>query len=90
MHDIIIIRLIGNNENANVQILAENLPITEREADVLYWLSKGKSNWDIATILSIKPRTINKHLEQIFKKLDVDNRTTAAGIALKVFSQVDM
>lgn len=82
-----LIRLAGNNQDGDVKRLAEKLPITQREAEVLLWLSKGKSNWDIATILGIKPRTINKHLEQIFKKLGVDNRTAAAGIALEITSE---
>ncbi len=81
-----LIRLVGTNDESDIQDLADKLPITRREADVLFWLSKGKSNWDIATILSIKPRTINKHLEQIFKKLNVDNRTAAAGIAINALS----
>ncbi len=81
-----LIRLAGNSQNTDSKKLAEKLPVTQREAEVLLWLSKGKSNWDIATILGIKPRTINKHLEQIFKKLEVDNRTAAAGIVIEVFS----
>lgn len=77
-----LIKLQGTSETRDVKTLLSKLPITKREAEVLLWLSKGKSNWDIATILAIKPRTINKHLELIFKKLSVDNRTAAAGIAL--------
>lgn len=82
-----LIRLSGSTEEADVGTLAERLPITKREADVLFWLSRGKSNWDIATILSLKPRTINKHLEQIYKKLAVDNRTAAAAIALSTLAE---
>jgi len=81
-----LIRLAGNNQDADTARLAQKLPVTQREAEVLIWLSKGKSNWDIATILGIKPRTINKHLEQIFKKLEVENRTAAAGIALEAIA----
>lgn len=81
-----LIKLQGTSERANIKTLLNKLPITQREAEVLLWLSKGKSNWDIATILAIKPRTINKHLEQMFKKLAVDNRTTAAGIALEAIA----
>lgn len=81
-----LVRLTGNNQHNDVKQLIDQLAVTQREAEVLLWLSKGKSNWDIATILGIKPRTINKHLEQIFKKLDVENRTAAAGIALEVMS----
>jgi len=66
--------------------LIDKLPITKREADVLLWISLGKSNWEIAQILKISPRTVNKHLEQVYRKLEVDNRTAAAAIAIKVLN----
>jgi FixJ family two-component response regulator len=47
---------------------------------VLQWLSKGKTNRDIAQILGLSPRTVDKHLEQIYSKLGVENRTAAAAI----------
>ena len=56
--------------------------LTKRESEVLYWLAQGKTNKEIAEILGIGARTVNKHLEQIFSKLGVENRTSAAGIAL--------
>lgn len=84
-----LIRLSGTSEVSDLNTLAEKLPITRREAEVLLWLQKGKSNWDIATILAIKPRTINKHLEQMFKKLNVDNRTAAAALAISALSAAD-
>jgi DNA-binding response OmpR family regulator/DNA-binding CsgD family transcriptional regulator len=65
-------------------VLARALPVTLREAEVLLWLSRGKSNRDIADILNLSPRTVNKHLEQIFKKIGVENRTAAAGVAIRV------
>ena len=48
---------------------------------MLSWLSKGKTNRDIAQILGLSPRTVDKHLEQIYAKLGVENRTAAAAIA---------
>ena len=48
---------------------------------MLAWLSKGKTNRDIAQILGLSPRTVDKHLEQIYAKLGVENRTAAAAIA---------
>jgi DNA-binding CsgD family transcriptional regulator/CheY-like chemotaxis protein len=56
--------------------------LTPREHDVLVWLSKGKTNRDIADILGISPRTVNKHLEHIFVKLGVETRSAAAALAL--------
>ncbi len=57
--------------------------LTPREAEVLLWLARGKSNRDIGTILAVSPRTVDKHLEQIFVKLGVENRATAVVAALR-------
>jgi DNA-binding CsgD family transcriptional regulator len=51
--------------------------LTPREAEVLSWLAKGKTNRDIADILGMSPRTVNKHLEHIYEKLGVETRTAA-------------
>ena len=55
--------------------------LTARENEVLFWLSRGKTNRDIAEILEIKPATVGKHLEHIYPKLGVENRTSAASFA---------
>jgi DNA-binding NarL/FixJ family response regulator len=60
--------------------------LTAREAEVLLWLSRGKSNRDIGQILDISPRTVNKHLEQVFVKLGVENRAAAAAVAVRSLS----
>jgi DNA-binding NarL/FixJ family response regulator len=62
---------------------SSELGLTAREGEVLSWLSKGKTNRDIAQILGLSPRTVDKHLEQIYSKLGVENRTAAAAIAVK-------
>ena len=64
--------------------LKANLPITKRESEVLYWVSYGKTSWEISQILDMSPRTVNKHLEQVFRKLGVDNRTSAAAISIRI------
>ncbi len=69
------------------KLLCQNFSLTAREGEVLYWVSQGKSNKDLAMILGISPRTVNKHLESIFEKLLVENRTSAANMALKVINQ---
>jgi DNA-binding NarL/FixJ family response regulator len=56
--------------------------LTPRESDVLAWLAKGKTNRDIAEILGMSPRTVNKHLEHIFVKLGVETRSAAAALAV--------
>jgi CheY-like chemotaxis protein/DNA-binding CsgD family transcriptional regulator len=55
--------------------------LTPRETEVLSWLAKGKTNRDIADILSMSPRTVNKHLEHVFEKLGVETRSAATAIA---------
>ena len=62
---------------------SSELGLTTREGEVLSWLSKGKTNRDIAQILGLSPRTVDKHLEQIYSKLGVENRTAAAAIAVR-------
>jgi DNA-binding CsgD family transcriptional regulator len=49
--------------------------------------ARGKSNRDIGEILNISPRTVNKHLEQVFVKLGVENRAAAAGAAIRSFTR---
>ena len=60
-----------------------SLKLTPREAEVLFWISRGKSNHDIGVILGAKTGTICKHVEHIFGKLNVENRTAAAVVALE-------
>ncbi|MBY0412251.1 MAG: LuxR C-terminal-related transcriptional regulator, partial [Burkholderiaceae bacterium] len=59
----------------------QKVSLTPRETEVLSWLSKGKTNRDIADILGMSHRTVNKHLEHIFEKLGVETRTAAAAVA---------
>ncbi|RUP24105.1 MAG: response regulator [Curvibacter sp.] len=61
-----------------------DVPLTPRETEVLSWLAKGKTNRDIADILGMSPRTVNKHLEHIFEKLGVETRTAAAAVAARL------
>jgi DNA-binding CsgD family transcriptional regulator len=53
--------------------------------EVLTWLAKGKTNRDIAEILGMSPRTVNKHLEHIFVKLGVETRSAAAALVIGKF-----
>jgi DNA-binding NarL/FixJ family response regulator len=69
------------------QTLKERLRLTAREAEVLVWVGRGKSNKDVAEILDLSPRTVNKHLEQIYSKLGVENRASAAAIAVRTLTQ---
>jgi DNA-binding CsgD family transcriptional regulator len=67
--------------------LKEQFGVTGREADVLLWIANGKTNREIGQILDMSPRTVNKHLEQVFRKLGVENRTSAAAIAIKCLAK---
>jgi len=82
-----LLRLSESMESAGEELLREQLGLTPRESEVLAWISQGKTNWEAAQILAMSPRTVNKHLEQIFKKLNVQNRTAAARIALSILGR---
>ncbi|WP_293675854.1 response regulator [uncultured Phenylobacterium sp.] len=73
-------------EGREANLLRSALGLTIRESEVLVWIAAGKSNRDISEILGISPRTVNKHLEQVFTKLGVENRAAAAAIATRVIS----
>ena len=62
--------------------------LTAREAEVLYWVVKGKTNRDIGDILGSSPATAKKHLERIYVKLGVETRTAAAGMAMSRIRQL--
>ncbi len=55
-----------------------SLGLTQREGQIGQWLARGRTNPEIARILEMKPRTVEKHVENILIKLGVENRTTAA------------
>jgi len=63
---------------SSVEPVRAESQLTDRESEVLLWVARGKTNRDIAEILGMSPRTVNKHLEHIFEKLGVETRTAAA------------
>ena len=81
-----LLKLIDGEQPTGAQLLKVKLEITERESEVLYWIANGKTNREAAEILEMSPRTVNKHLEQLFPKLGVENRTAAAGVALRILA----
>jgi len=78
-----LLKIQSPNVEIDPAVLEENLPITSREAEVLLWLAHGKTNREIAEILDMSPRTVNKHLEQMYPKVGADNRTAAASVAIQ-------
>ncbi|NVN85035.1 MAG: response regulator [Rhodopseudomonas sp.] len=79
--DEFLLRLARDTSSDSPTEFSKELGLTSREGEVLAWLSKGKTNRDIAQILGLSPRTVDKHLEQVYAKLGVENRTAAAAIA---------
>ena len=70
------------SETAVNEAMSLIFKLTAREAEVLYWVVKGKTNKDIGDILGSSPMTVKKHLERVFVKLGVETRTAAAGVAI--------
>ncbi len=75
--------LAPENARSEEGTLSKTYDLTSREAEVLIWITRGKSNKEISEILLISPRTVNKHLERVFAKLGVENRAAAASVALR-------
>jgi DNA-binding response OmpR family regulator/DNA-binding CsgD family transcriptional regulator len=75
-------RLSGSGGGQEEEFLRLQFSLSGREAEVLLWIARGKPNKDVSDILGISPRTVNKHLEQVFTKLGVENRASAAALAV--------
>ncbi|OLP62354.1 DNA-binding response regulator [Xaviernesmea oryzae] len=80
-------RLTSIRTASDDALLRGHFGLTQREAEVLAWIAKGKANRDIAEILGLSARTVNKHLEQIYVKLGVENRASAAVKAVEVLHE---
>ena len=77
-----LIGLREESDRASIEALVPAFGLTQREAEALYWVTKGKTNRDIGDILGLSPRTVHKHLEHVFAKLGVETRTAAATAAI--------
>lgn len=79
-----VLRLLRNNTtSANPNSSDSKLDLTERENEVLIQLSKGLSYEQISDNLIISHGTVRKHVENIYRKLQVSNRTEALNRAAK-------
>jgi len=85
--DELLFRLTELSTTPDEQQFQRTLSLTSRESEVLLWISRGKANREIGEILAISPRTVNKHLEQIFVKLGVENRASAAARAIHALAR---
>ncbi|WP_028228911.1 response regulator [Paraburkholderia ferrariae] len=82
-----IVILKESDDTVHRNALATRFALTAREAEVLLWVSRGKTNRDIGDILGMAARTVNKHLEHLFRKLHVETRAAAAAVALKTLER---
>lgn len=69
------------------RILQDRLGLSAREAEVLLWISRGKTSRDIADILAVSPRTVDKHMEQIYNKTGLSTRAAAAATASRLLQE---
>jgi DNA-binding CsgD family transcriptional regulator len=87
-YGILHVRLMDNRATGERTVLLEEktfsspkmfgrLPVTPREAEILFWITQGKTDAVIALLCGISPRTVQKHVENIFVKLGVETRTAA-------------
>ena len=67
----------------HLESLKEALGLTFREAEILMWISRGKTNKEVGLILDSSHRTVNKHLEHIYEKLGVTTRAAAVAMVLQ-------
>lgn len=86
--DWLIVMQESSDESA-FSALSHAFGLTAREAEVLYWVVKGKINRDIADILGASPATVKKHLERIHAKMGVETRTAAAAMAINRVRQLE-
>lgn len=89
-HDRITLRLLADDQSDQISLSIERfvdadspkplqqLGLTPRQAEVLFWIAQGKTNAEIAIILKISLRTVENHVHAILNCLDVENRTEAA------------
>ena len=84
-HDAVI---AGAGPDFSSPVPLQSLGLTVREAEVLLWVSQGKANADVATILGMSEKTVKIHLGHIFEKLSVETRTAAAMVAIETLTRV--
>jgi LuxR family quorum sensing-dependent transcriptional regulator len=78
-------RAISQNQRADVA----HTPLTPREREIMQWVAAGKTDEEIADILSIGPTTVTSHVENAKQKLDAFRRTYAVVQALR-FGEISL
>jgi DNA-binding CsgD family transcriptional regulator len=72
-----LLRSWASKEDAERRLADEAWALTTRQLEILNWVQQGKTNFEIAAILEVSPLTVKNHLQKLFKRLDVHNRTQA-------------
>jgi DNA-binding CsgD family transcriptional regulator len=67
----------------HVNVGATDPNLTDREQEILRWVTLGKSDWEIAVILKISTKTVNFHVENAKRKLGTASRVAAVSVALR-------
>lgn len=80
--DCYLIVMRESSDTSQINAILLEFKLTQREAEVLYWLAKGKTNRDIGDIIGASAATVKKHLERVFSKLGVETRTAAAAMVM--------
>ena len=80
-----LLRLEQRNSSWGPKAL-QTLGLTPREAEVLYWITEGKTNPEISTILDTTLHTVKKHNNKLFAKLGVETRMAAARLAMSILT----
>jgi transcriptional regulator EpsA len=78
-----LIKVVSSKSSFTVKTDNDVNIITKRESEILQWLYMGKTNWEISSILSISPLTVKNHVQNLLRKLDVQNRSQAVVKAAK-------
>jgi DNA-binding NarL/FixJ family response regulator len=79
-HDVAVVRVLLDKSQHNTSrapVAASSGLLTEREKDVLRWISLGASNKAVAQKLAISPSTVRTHVESVFRKLECSTRAAA-------------
>ncbi len=74
--------MLAEKSDVSIKSLAP-LGLTRRETEILFLMTRGKTNAGIGTVCGISPRTVKKHTENIYLKLSVENRTAAVRMTLE-------
>lgn len=79
--------VLDESRTVTVNKELQHLGLSRRESEILGWLVQGKTNPEIAMILGISRRTVQKHLERVYSRLGVENRHAAMTVAMEAMKR---